>query len=164
MTLSKINTQCQVCGDSLLNGDLVICYRCHTPHHEDCWDYVQQCSTFGCNCHQCNKIDVSDIGLDHINSNKNDCMIETNNALVAGDYGIGKSKNQVISIDGKGAAWKDGKLIGPAYHELPDKVVTFDHGNNWIDNPASTSSYGWGWLDVIFGILYILVEVLSAIY
>jgi hypothetical protein len=39
--------ECQVCG-AALEGTLVSCSRCATPHHRDCWDYVGRCSTYGC--------------------------------------------------------------------------------------------------------------------
>jgi hypothetical protein len=38
---------CQVCGESIEN-DMVICRRCKTPHHHDCWNYFGRCSTYGC--------------------------------------------------------------------------------------------------------------------
>ncbi len=38
---------CQVCGEGL--GDRrVVCARCLTPHHEDCWTYVGTCSVYAC--------------------------------------------------------------------------------------------------------------------
>jgi hypothetical protein len=39
---------CHVCGASLGQGTVVYCSRCATPHHEDCWTYAQECSTFAC--------------------------------------------------------------------------------------------------------------------
>ncbi len=38
---------CMVCGDELLE-DVVLCRRCKTPHHRDCWMYYGACSTYGC--------------------------------------------------------------------------------------------------------------------
>ena len=38
---------CQVCGDAI-TSDVVFCRGCATPHHQDCWQYFGQCSTFGC--------------------------------------------------------------------------------------------------------------------
>lgn len=38
---------CQVCGDTIAI-DMVICRRCKTPHHMDCWQYYGACSTYGC--------------------------------------------------------------------------------------------------------------------
>jgi hypothetical protein len=38
---------CQVCG-SELRDRVVYCARCRTAHHEECWSYAGQCSTFGC--------------------------------------------------------------------------------------------------------------------
>ena len=39
--------ECQICGASL-EGSLVRCARCSTPHHADCWEYAGRCSTYGC--------------------------------------------------------------------------------------------------------------------
>lgn len=39
---------CQVCGGSIQSGPIVTCKDCDTPHHRDCWDYLGQCSTYGC--------------------------------------------------------------------------------------------------------------------
>jgi hypothetical protein len=41
------SAMCQVCGDSI-DSDMVICRRCKTPHHQDCWNYFGRCSTYGC--------------------------------------------------------------------------------------------------------------------
>ena len=41
------NVKCQICGD-LIDENLVVCYRCKTPHCEECWHYYGQCSTYGC--------------------------------------------------------------------------------------------------------------------
>ncbi len=38
---------CKVCGEPI-DHDMVICRRCRTPHHLDCWQYVGKCSVFGC--------------------------------------------------------------------------------------------------------------------
>lgn len=38
---------CQVCGESVV-VEMVICRRCKTPHHMDCWQYYGACSTYGC--------------------------------------------------------------------------------------------------------------------
>ncbi len=39
--------ECQVCGTEIREGS-VSCARCRTPHHEECWRYLERCSTFGC--------------------------------------------------------------------------------------------------------------------
>jgi hypothetical protein len=39
---------CQVCGEGMTQGQVVYCWRCATPHHEECWVYARECSTFGC--------------------------------------------------------------------------------------------------------------------
>jgi len=41
-------SQCQVCGASLGQGQVVYCVGCATPHHDDCWAYAGGCSTFAC--------------------------------------------------------------------------------------------------------------------
>jgi len=41
------SAMCQVCGDSI-ESDMIICRRCKTPHHQDCWNYFGRCSTYGC--------------------------------------------------------------------------------------------------------------------
>lgn len=38
---------CKVCGDDL-DHEVVICHRCQTPHHRECWQYYGACSTYGC--------------------------------------------------------------------------------------------------------------------
>ena len=38
---------CQVCGGDL-EGKLVWCSHCSTPHHADCWEFAGGCSTYGC--------------------------------------------------------------------------------------------------------------------
>jgi hypothetical protein len=44
--------QCQVCGADL-EGVLVRCAKCSTPHHQDCWDFNRRCSTFACGETRC---------------------------------------------------------------------------------------------------------------
>lgn len=38
---------CRICGDEIVT-DMVICRRCKTPHHRECWVYNGACSTYGC--------------------------------------------------------------------------------------------------------------------
>ena len=38
---------CQICGETI-QTDAVLCRRCKTPHHRDCWEYYGACSTYGC--------------------------------------------------------------------------------------------------------------------
>ena len=38
---------CQICGDAI-GSEMVLCRRCKTPHHLDCWKYYGSCSTYGC--------------------------------------------------------------------------------------------------------------------
>lgn len=44
-------TQCQVCGEPLA-GKIVFCASCKTPHHHDCWQYLEQCAVYGCGQHR----------------------------------------------------------------------------------------------------------------
>lgn len=46
--LSPKDGECQVCGSPLAQGAVVRCRRCATPHHEECWTYTGECSTFAC--------------------------------------------------------------------------------------------------------------------
>lgn len=38
---------CEVCGTELKDR-VVHCSRCKTPHHEECWQYTGECSTYAC--------------------------------------------------------------------------------------------------------------------
>ncbi len=38
---------CKVCGERI-QDQMVVCRRCKTPHHQDCWQYTGACSVFGC--------------------------------------------------------------------------------------------------------------------
>jgi hypothetical protein len=40
-------SHCLVCENSL-ESDAVSCPACATLHHQECWDYVGGCSTYGC--------------------------------------------------------------------------------------------------------------------
>jgi hypothetical protein len=42
---SKSN--CPVCGAEV-SARRVLCKRCRTPHHRDCWEYANGCSMFAC--------------------------------------------------------------------------------------------------------------------
>lgn len=46
-TAALQETECQVCGDPLLEK-VVHCMKCKTPHHLDCWQYFGSCSVYGC--------------------------------------------------------------------------------------------------------------------
>ena len=41
------DAKCGVCHAEVVS-DMVICVKCKTPHHLDCWQYVGKCSVFGC--------------------------------------------------------------------------------------------------------------------
>jgi hypothetical protein len=38
---------CKICGEEI-QDQMVVCRRCKTPHHRDCWQYTGSCSVFGC--------------------------------------------------------------------------------------------------------------------
>ncbi len=42
------HAKCQVCGEMIAQEDIVLCSRCRTPHHHDCWSYGEGCSVYGC--------------------------------------------------------------------------------------------------------------------
>jgi len=44
---------CQVCGAGIAKEGRVYCRRCKTPHHKDCWEFNQQCSTYACGEKRC---------------------------------------------------------------------------------------------------------------
>ena len=39
---------CQICGCERNTAEAVKCVKCRTHHHEDCFKYNGQCSTYGC--------------------------------------------------------------------------------------------------------------------
>jgi len=38
---------CPVCATEMTDG-VITCEKCRTPHHQECWTYVGQCSTYAC--------------------------------------------------------------------------------------------------------------------
>ena len=38
---------CPVCGSAVADAK-VLCKRCRTPHHRECWEYAHGCSMFAC--------------------------------------------------------------------------------------------------------------------
>ena len=38
---------CPICSTGL-REPLVRCGRCQSPHHQECWDYLGRCATYGC--------------------------------------------------------------------------------------------------------------------
>jgi hypothetical protein len=46
------DARCGVCGDGLAS-EIVVCGRCNTPHHRDCWQYGGGCATYGCGGREC---------------------------------------------------------------------------------------------------------------
>jgi hypothetical protein len=47
MSVDAAAGECQVCSEKM-ETRVVYCGKCRTPHHEECWSYVGQCSTYGC--------------------------------------------------------------------------------------------------------------------
>jgi Prokaryotic RING finger family 1 len=39
---------CQICDSEIDPEARVVCRRCNTPHHRDCWEWNGQCSTYAC--------------------------------------------------------------------------------------------------------------------
>jgi hypothetical protein len=39
---------CQICDSEIAPEARVVCRRCNTPHHQDCWEWNGQCSTYAC--------------------------------------------------------------------------------------------------------------------
>lgn len=47
--LALESTQCNVCNEAMgPDRPLVMCAKCQTPHHKDCWAYIGKCSTYNC--------------------------------------------------------------------------------------------------------------------
>ena len=44
----RIGAECLVCGEPIKESTIVSCKKCHTPHHQDCWEFVGQCSIYAC--------------------------------------------------------------------------------------------------------------------
>jgi hypothetical protein len=44
---SAEKSACPVCGAVVMAGK-VLCKRCRTPHHRECWEYARGCSMFAC--------------------------------------------------------------------------------------------------------------------
>jgi hypothetical protein len=42
-----VRARCGVCGSGM-SSRIVLCPRCGTPHHEECWTYAGGCSTYAC--------------------------------------------------------------------------------------------------------------------
>lgn len=40
--------ECSYCGDGLAGAANVLCVRCLTPHHQDCWRELGRCTTYAC--------------------------------------------------------------------------------------------------------------------
>jgi hypothetical protein len=53
-----------VCGDHLAE-EIVICRRCNTPHHRECWQYGGGCATYGCGGRECFVPGVAPLAAPH---------------------------------------------------------------------------------------------------
>jgi hypothetical protein len=54
VAVSGTTGECQVCG-SVMDTRVVLCSKCRTPHHEECWSYTGTCSTYGCGEIRCQR-------------------------------------------------------------------------------------------------------------
>lgn len=81
---------CQVCGEIISDNDKVECAKCRTPHHRDCWSYMEKCSTFGCDSQNiygpppmqltpgADSPKTFEIGCDFFDNNANDSLLINN--------------------------------------------------------------------------------------
>lgn len=56
--------RCGVCGDSLAS-EIVVCRRCNTPHHRECWQYGGGCATYACGGRECVTPGVAPLAAPH---------------------------------------------------------------------------------------------------
>lgn len=56
--------RCGVCGDGLAS-DLVVCRRCNTPHHRECWQYGGGCATYACGGRDCHVPGIAPLAAPH---------------------------------------------------------------------------------------------------
>ena len=63
--------RCGVCGDGLAN-EIVVCRRCNTPHHRDCWQYGGGCATYGCGGRECAVPGVAPLAAPHWDGSAHD--------------------------------------------------------------------------------------------
>jgi Prokaryotic RING finger family 1 len=61
------DARCGVCGDALAS-ELVVCKRCNTPHHRECWQYGGGCATYGCGGRECSVPGVAPLAAPHWDS------------------------------------------------------------------------------------------------
>lgn len=47
ISINSTDAVCMICGEGIAERR-VVCRTCKTPHHQECWDYLRQCSTYGC--------------------------------------------------------------------------------------------------------------------
>lgn len=46
--MSPIGRPCPVCGDAVAEGPARRCPSCETPHHPECWEWVEGCARYAC--------------------------------------------------------------------------------------------------------------------
>lgn len=39
---------CAICRYAVQGSGRILCPRCDTPHHPDCWEYNEGCAIYGC--------------------------------------------------------------------------------------------------------------------
>lgn len=61
--------RCGVCGDSLAS-EIVVCRRCNTPHHRECWQYGGGCATYGCGGRECFVPGVAPLAAPHYDAER----------------------------------------------------------------------------------------------
>ena len=48
-TYEQIGKTCSICGDNILNGELIVlCPECKLPYHHECWREMGGCGSYGC--------------------------------------------------------------------------------------------------------------------
>jgi len=52
------NIICTYCHTSIVDvkNDMVICNSCGAPYHKECWEEIDVCSIYGCNCENCHTV------------------------------------------------------------------------------------------------------------
>jgi hypothetical protein len=49
---------CKVCGELIVDGPVLFCSTCNTPHHRECWEFAGVCSIYGCGGKACRPTEV----------------------------------------------------------------------------------------------------------
>lgn len=75
---------CQTVIENLRN-DMVICNKCGTPHHKDCWNENGKCTVYGCDSVECHGM------FDAVDNNKN--IISQNQVPIPQSYNYNNNYN-----------------------------------------------------------------------